>query len=144
MKIVFDNGEASISKTPMAFACCDKCENPSYFSLGFINEPLRNEWDKEEHKYCEKCGAIMDWDSLDIPKSINTYEEEIRADERAKVIDDAIECVKQLIVELDVCDCTKYGNKNADQQAKSYDTLMKYEIASSIDDLLDRLEQLKS
>ena len=60
-----------------------------------------------------------------------------------KAIDDVIELVRLMIGELDVDGCTKYGNKNAEQQNKSYDTLMKYEIAGSIDDLLDRLEQLK-
>ena len=61
-----------------------------------------------------------------------------------KAIEDAVECVIQMIAELDVGNCTKYGNKNAEQQSKSYNTLMKYEVAGSIDDLLDRLEQLKS
>lgn len=60
-----------------------------------------------------------------------------------EAIDDAIELVKVMITELDVKGCTKYGNKNAEQQNKSYDTLMKYEIAESIDDLLCRLEVLK-
>lgn len=60
-----------------------------------------------------------------------------------KAIEDAVECVIQMIAELDVGNCTKYGNKNAEQQSKSYNTLMKYEVAGSIDDLLDRLEQLK-
>lgn len=35
-------------------------------------------------------------------------------------------------------DCTKYGNKNAEQQKKSYDTMMMmYEVADLVDDLLD-------
>ena len=38
---------------------------------------------------------------------------------------------------------TKYGNKNASQQAESYSTLMMYEIAGEFDDVLDSLEQLK-
>lgn len=38
---------------------------------------------------------------------------------------------------------TKYGNKNASQQAESYSTMMMYEIAGEFDDLLDSLEKLK-
>lgn len=34
-------------------------------------------------------------------------------------------------------DCTKYGNKTADQQSKSYDTMMMYEVAYLVDDLID-------
>jgi len=32
-------------------------------------------------------------------------------------------------------DCTKYGNKTADQQSKSYDTMMMYEVMDLVDDL---------
>lgn len=34
-------------------------------------------------------------------------------------------------------DCTKYGNKTTDQQSKSYDTMMMYEVMDFVDDLLD-------
>lgn len=34
-------------------------------------------------------------------------------------------------------DCTKYGNKTAEQQSKSYDTMMMYEVKDLIDDLLE-------
>lgn len=34
-------------------------------------------------------------------------------------------------------DCTKYGNKNAKQQAESYSTMMMYEVADLIDDLIE-------
>lgn len=34
-------------------------------------------------------------------------------------------------------DCTKYGNKTAEQQSKSYDTMMMYEVADLVDDLLE-------
>ena len=33
--------------------------------------------------------------------------------------------------------CTKYGNKTADQQSKSYDTMMMYEVKDLVDDLLE-------
>lgn len=34
-------------------------------------------------------------------------------------------------------DCTKYGNKTADQQSKSYDTMMMYEVMDLVYDLLE-------
>ena len=34
-------------------------------------------------------------------------------------------------------DCTTYGNKAADQQSKSYDTMMMYEVMDLVDDLLE-------
>ena len=34
-------------------------------------------------------------------------------------------------------DCTKYGNKNAKQQAESYNTMRMYEVADLVDDLIE-------
>ena len=34
-------------------------------------------------------------------------------------------------------DCTKYGNQTTDQQSKSYDTMMMYEVKDLVDDLLE-------
>lgn len=34
-------------------------------------------------------------------------------------------------------ECTKYGNKDAEQQEKSYATMMMYEVAFLVDDLLE-------
>lgn len=34
-------------------------------------------------------------------------------------------------------DCTKYGNKDAEQQEKSYSTMMMYEVADLVEDLID-------
>ncbi len=39
-----------------------------------------------------------------------------------------------LLEQYNLKDATKYGNKNAEQQAHSYDTLMLYEIADMIED----------
>ena len=33
--------------------------------------------------------------------------------------------------------CKKYGNKNAKQQAESYSTMMMYEVADLVDDLIE-------
>ena len=41
---------------------------------------------------------------------------------------------------LGVENATKYGNKNAEQQRMSYDTLMKYEIADAIEDVAEQLK----
>lgn len=38
-------------------------------------------------------------------------------------------------------ECTKYGNKNAKQQAESYKTMMMYEVADLIDDLIEIVKQ---
>ena len=34
-------------------------------------------------------------------------------------------------------DCTKYGNNDVEQQAKSYDTMMMYEVADLVEDLVE-------
>lgn len=39
-----------------------------------------------------------------------------------------------LLEQYNLKDATKYGNKNAEQQAHSYSTLMLYEIADMIED----------
>ena len=67
-----------------------------------------------------------------------------KADERAKVIDEVKDLIKARLVDsLALENATKYGNKNAEQQANSYATVMKYEIADCIDDLLADVELLK-
>lgn len=38
-------------------------------------------------------------------------------------------------------DCTKYGNKDAEQQKKSYSTMMMYEVADLVDDLIEIVKQ---
>jgi hypothetical protein len=58
-------------------------------------------------------------------------------DYRNKVID---EFADRLSKYLNVESATKYGNKNAEQQRNSYDTLMKYEIADAIDDVAEQLK----
>lgn len=37
--------------------------------------------------------------------------------------------------------CTKYGNKNAKQQDKSYSAMMMYEVADLVDDLIEIVKQ---
>ena len=38
-------------------------------------------------------------------------------------------------------DCTKYGNKTAEQQSKSYETMMMYEVKDLVDDLLEIVKE---
>lgn len=38
-------------------------------------------------------------------------------------------------------DCTKYGNRTAEQQSKSYDTMMMYEVKNLVDDLLEIVKE---
>ena len=38
-------------------------------------------------------------------------------------------------------DCTKYGNNNAEQLEKSYSTMMMYEVADLVDDLIEIVKQ---
>ena len=52
------------------------------------------------------------------------------------------EYAKSVVEELEertdfLKDCTKYGNKNAEQQAESYSTMMMYEVADLVDDLIE-------
>ena len=52
------------------------------------------------------------------------------------------EVFKKIIEKLEertsfLSDCTKYGNKDAEQQRKSYSTMMMYEVADLVDDLID-------
>lgn len=63
--------------------------------------------------------------------------EEIAKNVRAKAID---EFADRLAKYLNVESATKYGNKDAEQQRNSYDTLMKYEIADAIDDIAEQLK----
>lgn len=37
-------------------------------------------------------------------------------------------------------DCTKYGNKTAEKQKKSYGTMMMYEVADLVDDLTETVK----
>lgn len=50
-------------------------------------------------------------------------------------IDEVVENLKERTDFLK--NCTKYGNKNAEQQEKSYSTMMMYEVAELVDDLIE-------
>lgn len=91
-------------------------------------------------------------DVMDEEKDCKHWEKETKWDLQrehdTKIRTTAIEEVEKLIQirlvdNLCLANATKYGNKNAAQQSNSYATIMKYEIASCVDDLLDDLGKLK-
>ena len=65
-----------------------------------------------------------------------------KADEE-NVIQEYIDKVVQELEEKTnfLKNCTKYGNKNAEQQAESYSTMMMYEVADLVDDLIEIVKQ---
>lgn len=93
-------------------------------------------------------GRLIDADKLkaDLEKAISKSEDMDCLDflRIASVIDkqstayDPGKVVKQLEERTAFLkDCTKYGNKTAEQQSKSYDTMMMYEVKDLVDDLLE-------
>lgn len=95
-----------------------------------------------------KMGRLIDADKLkaDLEKAISKNEDMDCLDflRVASVIDaqptayDPDKVVEQLEERTAFLkDCTKYGNKTADQQSKSYDTMMMYEVKDLVDDLLE-------
>ena len=81
--------------------------------------------------------AVADMDVM-----CGTYERET-ADVLAKAFEesrlyDPDKVVEQLEEQTTFLkECTKYGNKDAEQQKKSYATMMMYEVAYLVDDLLE-------
>ena len=73
-------------------------------------------------------------------EKLEGHDKHLIRNERKSVID----CFTNRLSEyLGVENATKYGNKNAEQQRNSYDTLMKYEIADSIEDVAEQLKEVK-
>ena len=77
-------------------------------------------------------------------KTNEKFEPYIMIDDLVKLLDeqpttyDVDKVVEELKERADFLkDCTKYGNKNAKQQAESYNTMMMYEVADLVDDLIE-------
>ena len=66
-----------------------------------------------------------------------TCKRKSRKDGYEQAVDDFANGISEY---LGVENATKYGNKNAEQQRISYDTVMKYEIADAIDDIAEQLK----
>ena len=94
-------------------------------------------------KYAEEHKQLAEWlEELKTYKEIGTVEEcRNNVLDILKAYNKAIDDFANGISEyLGVENATKYGNKNAEQQRISYDTLMKYEIADAIDDIAEQLK----
>ena len=83
--------------------------------------------------------APFRWESAD---TYNAIENCIKAVEEQPTAYDIDKVVEEFEERTDFLkDCTKYGNKNAKQQAESYSTMMMYEIADLVDDLIEIVKQ---
>ncbi|MDY5967881.1 MAG: hypothetical protein SPJ08_02600, partial [Sphaerochaetaceae bacterium] len=77
-------------------------------------------------------------------KTNEKFEPYIMIDDLVKLLDeqpttyDIDKVVEKLEERADFLkDCTKYGNKNSKQQAESYNTMMMYEVADLVYDLIE-------
>ena len=77
-------------------------------------------------------------------KTNEKFEPYIMIDDLVKLLDEQpiAYSVDKVVEELEeradfLKDCTKYGNKNAKQQEKSHSTMMMYEVADLVDDLIE-------
>lgn len=74
----------------------------------------------------------------------STYDLDFMDSELREIIDNAPTAfdTEKVVEQLEektafLKDCTKYGNKDAEQQEKSYSTMMMYEVADLVEDLID-------
>lgn len=75
-------------------------------------------------------------------KAGSPYESFIELLDKQTTAYDIGKVVKELEERTDFLkNCKKYGNKNAKQQAESYSTMMMYEIADLVDDLIEIAKQ---
>lgn len=72
-----------------------------------------------------------DMDCLDFLRVASVIDAQPTAYDQKKVVEQLEERTAFLK------DCVKYGNKTTDQQSKSYDTMMMYEVKDLVDDLLE-------
>ena len=81
---------------------------------------------------CTKCG-------IETPRNCLNRKDAIKRWNTRKPMDNIVEKLEEKTEFLK--DCTKYGNKDAEQQEKSYSTMMMYEVADLVDDLIDIVKQ---
>ena len=89
----------------------------------------RSELMKELNKYCGNQRYLV---SENIREIINNQPTSYDIDKVVEELEERADFLK---------DCTKYGNKNAKQQAESYNTMMMYEVADLVDDLIQIVKQ---
>lgn len=68
-----------------------------------------------------------------------TYEETIKTTPTAFNLDKVVKQLEERTAFLN--GCTKYDNETAEQQKKSYDTMMMYEVKDLVDDLLEIVKE---
>ena len=85
----------------------------------------RSELIKELNKYCGNQRYLV---SENIREIINNQPTTYDIDKVVQELEEKTDFLKN---------CAKYGNKNADQQAESYSTMMMYEVADLVDDLIE-------
>ena len=89
----------------------------------------RSELIKELNKYCGNQRYLV---SENIREIINNQTTAYDIDKVVEELEERADFLK---------DCTKYGNKNAKQQEKSHSTMMMYEVADLVDDLIQIVKQ---
>ena len=89
----------------------------------------RSELIKELNKYCGNQRYLV---SENIREIINNQTTAYDIDKVVEELEERADFLK---------DCTKYGNKNAKQQEKSHSTMMMYEVADLVDDLIQTVKQ---
>ena len=82
---------------------------------------------KAYHIGCSQCGTVK--------ILFMTEEEAIENWNTRKPMDRIVEQLEERTAFLK--DCTKYGNKDAEQQNHSYSTMLMYEVADMVDDLIE-------
>lgn len=90
----------------------------------------------------DRFGDFFKRTKADMDVMCGTYEREtadvlVKAFEKSRTYDPdkVVEQLEERTTFLK--ECTKYGNKDAEQQEKSYATMMMYEVAYLVDDLLE-------
>ena len=87
----------------------------------------------QSERYSEVCEAICGYmTAYDVTNSII---DEVNEQPTAYDPDRVLHQLEERTAFLK--DCTKYGNKTKEQQSKSYDTMMMYEVKDLVDDLLE-------
>ena len=81
---------------------------------------------------CTKCGIETPRNFLNRKDAIKRWNTRTPMSNIVEKLEEKTEFLK---------DCTKYGNENAEQQEKSYSTMMMYEVAGLVDDLIDIVKQ---
>lgn len=82
---------------------------------------------------CKGCGVMIGFPKL------TRHEDKIIATNTRKPMANIVGKLEEKTEFLK--DCTKYGNESAEQQEKLYSTMMMYEVADLVDDLIDIVKQ---